>query len=67
MQVGNANFNLHGSQFSEFHDKPSILMRTFLGSGNQDNHDILMIIFSLAQKKIIYSLLMCKIKNPSFL
>ena len=38
-------------QFADIHDKPDILMITFLGSGNQDNHDILMIIFSLAQKK----------------
>ena len=44
---------MHGSQFSDIHDKPDILMITFLGSGNQDNHDILMIIFSLAPKNYI--------------
>ena len=56
----------HGSQFSDIHDKPDIHMITFLGSGNQDNHDILMIFF-LAPKKIIYSF-MCTgvIKSPSF-
>ena len=55
------------TQFSDIHDKPDILMITFLGSGNQDNHDILMIIF-LWLKKIIYSF-MCTgvIKNPSLL
>ena len=38
---------MHGSQFSYIHDKPDILMITFLGVWYSDKPDILMIFFSL--------------------